>query len=235
MRPILLVLVLAIAALSGKSATSQSFDISIRGLRAGALDLAGRVESDHYALSGRLESRGLLGLVRTFRYDATTRGRVVDDRFVPERYEELGRRGDRESRTVMSYRAGVPGTRVREPARKPDSDALDPATQAGTVDLLTGIWGLLRDVPREAACNYRAEMFDGEKRSRVVTGGPVVQGEAITCTGEYRRLGGFSAEEMAEKQRFPFRLTYRPGPAGIMQVERLEMETTFGAGVMTRR
>lgn len=228
---------LALALLLGvpPPAAAQSFDIAIRGLRAGALSVEGQEADGRYALTGRLESRGVLGAVRPFRYDATARGLVQGSRLVPELYAEEGRRGDRRTRTAVRYADGVPGPRVSEPPDRPDRDALDPAMQGGTVDLLTGTWTLLRDTPPEAACRARVEMFDGERRSRIVTGEPERREGRVTCTGEYRRLGGFSAEAMAERQRFPFRLTYRPGAGGLLEVERLELETVFGRGVMTRR
>ena len=40
---------------------------------------------------------------------------------------------------------------------------------------------------------------------------------------------------MAEKTRFPFTLTYAPGPGGQMQVQEVTMDTLFGKGRLVRR
>ena len=60
-------------------------------------------------------------------------------------------------------------------------------------------------------------------------------GGGLTCTGEYRRLEGFSAEEMADKSRFPFSMTYAPLPDGRLRVTEIAMDTIYGKGRLTRR
>ena len=57
----------------------------------------------------------------------------------------------------------------------------------------------------------------------------------MTCLGEYRRLEGFSEKEMAEKQRFPFRLIYRLADNGMMRAEEIVMDSLYGKGRLKRR
>ncbi len=80
----------------------------------------------------------------------------------------------------------------------------------GTVDPLTALYATLRDVDAGQECKIKLPMFDGRHSSQIVLGKPTVKGNADPCTGEYRRLAGFSDKEMAEKQRFAFTLTYAP-------------------------
>ncbi len=123
------------------------FDFSIRGIRAGTLSFAGDVGDGRYSVKGRLESAGLVGLVRTVRYDGQAEGTHRDDRYIPARYVEKADTGKRQSEAVMDYRRGVPQVKVYNPPRAP-GEGLDPATQGGTVDPLTAN---VRDPARRAS------------------------------------------------------------------------------------
>lgn len=229
---LLALLVLLAAGPAAAEPTRATFDIYVRGIRAGHVSVAGQERDGHYAAAGRLESAGVVGIFRRVRYDAEVRGRVSGTEFGPRSYSETFRDGRDLDRKSMSYRGGVPTVRSDDDR---DSDDLDPATQGGTVDPLTAIWGVLRDVPEGQACRFSAAMFDGARRSRVTLGAPRRSRDAITCAGEYRRVAGYSDEDMEEKARFPFRLTYRPAGNGRWQVDRIDMETLFGSGAMVRR
>lgn len=215
---------------------SAVFDLTLRGIPTGTLSVAGAIEGKSYAAAGVLKSGGLVALVRKVRYDARVSGRVASGRFTPARYEEDADTGKRQSQSVMEYKAGVPQVKVYNPPKAPRPGDIDPATQGGTVDPLTAAYAALRDVAPEEACKLRLVMFDGRRRSQVVLADPEpASGGGLTCAGEYRRLEGFSAEEMADKSRFPFRMTYAPLPDGRLRVMEISMDTIYGKGRLTRR
>ena len=210
------------------------FDLSIRGLRAGTLTFAGQEAQGRYSVTGRLESAGLVGMVRRVRYDGQAQGAVRAGRFTPARYSETADTGKRQSQSVMEYRRGVPQVKVYNPPRAPGSGGLDPATQGGTVDPLTAMFATLRDVPAGQECNRKLTLFDGKRRSQVVLGPPQPVEGGVACPGEYRRLEGFSADDMAEKTRFPFTVQMVPvGP--LMQVTEVTMESLYGNARLKRR
>jgi hypothetical protein len=170
------------------------------------------------------------------RYDARVSGRVTNGRFTPVRYEEDADTGKRQSQSVMEYKAGVPQVKVYNPPKTPRPSDIDPATQGGTVDPLTAAFAALRDVAPEEACRLKLVLFDGRRRSQVVLADPQpTGGGGLACAGEYRRLEGFSDKEMAEKSRFPFRMTYAPLPDGRLRVVEVAMDTIYGKGRLTRR
>lgn len=233
-------LALALALMPALPATARAepavFDITLKGLRAATLRIDGNAADGAYTATGRLESRGLMAAVRKVRYDATVAGRV--DRkgaLRPALYAERTDTGRRQSEAVIDYATGRPVVKVALPERKPRDWDVDPATQAGTVDPLTALYAVLRDADRGAECNLDLRMFDGRRASALTLAAPERDGDRVTCAGEYRRVAGFSPEDMAERTRFPFTLTYAPGPDGRMQVVEVAMDTLFGRARMERR
>ena len=209
--------------------TRATFDIYLGGIRAGAVSIAGEERDGRYAAAGRLDSVGLIGAFRKVRYDAKVRGRVSGSEFAPRRYSETFRNGRETGEKALVYRDGVPRVRPKE-----ERGRLDPKEQNETVDPLTAIWGILRDVPEAEACRFRGDIFDGKRRSRATLGPPRRSEARIVCDGEYVRVAGYDEDEMQDPL-FPFRLTYGPAGDGRWQVERVDMDSIFGRGAMVRR
>ncbi|WP_415182091.1 DUF3108 domain-containing protein [Phaeovulum sp.] len=211
------------------------FDLTLRGLTAGQLHVNGKLVGNAYAAKGVLQSSGLLGMVRKVRYDASVSGRYAGGKYTPVSYAEKADTSKRQSESVMAYRAGVPQVTTYNPPRDPRPGDVDPATQGGTIDPLTALYAVVRDVPAAEACTLKVTLFDGRRRSQVVLSPAETAGKGVTCAGEYRRLAGFSDKEMAEKVRFPFRLTYAPAGQGMLRVVEISMDTLYGKGALKRR
>ncbi len=209
--------------------TNAVFDVAIRGLSAGTLTVKGQETGGRYATTGVLQSGGLVGLIASLKYTAKAEGRVQGSSFAPTRYDENADTGKRKSRTTMTYRSGVP--QVVEGK----TGELSPASQRGTVDPQTAIYAAFRDVDADEVCKLNVQMFDGKRRSQVRLASPRPDGDRILCDGEYRRVAGFSAEDMAEMTRFPFNLFYTKMPDGRYRVEKVVTQTLYGNAVMTRR
>lgn len=223
-------------ALAGPAAAEPAvFDLTLRGVAAGSLSFDGREGGGRYAVAGRLETGGLVALLRRVRYDGQADGRVSQGRFTPQRYAETADTGTRQSKAVMEYRAGVPQVKVYDPPRRAGERDVDPATQGGTVDPLTALYATLRDVPAGAECNLAHTLFDGKRRSRVALGAPQAVEGGVACPGEYRRLEGFSDKDMDERSRFPFTVRLEPAGDGMMRVAEVAMVTLYGNARLTRR
>lgn len=212
------------------------FDLTVRGIEGATLSFSGMVEDGRYSVAGLLQSAGLVGVLRRIRYEGQSRGTFRGGQFTPASYVEKAETGRRRSVGEMRYSGGVPQVKAYDPPRAEGEAGLDPATQGGTVDPLTAMFAMLRDVPMGQECNLAMTMFDGERRSEVRVGAPVPGPEGTrTCPGEYRRIAGFSAEDMAERTRFPFTLVVTPTEGGLARVTEVRMDTLFGRAVMTRR
>jgi len=237
LRPAVAALVLALGSTPAAANQTDSaiFDLHLRGIKAGTLSVSGAINGSTYAASGKLQSSGILAAIKKISYDAKVSGNLSGARYTPRTYQEKADTGNRQSESVMEYRAGVPQLKVYNPPRKPEDQDIDPATQGGTVDPMTAAYATLRDVPEAEACQLSLTLFDGKRRSQVQLSNPVMQGDRITCAGEYRRLEGFSDKDMAEKTRFPFRLIYNPAQNGVLRVGEVQMDTLYGKGVLKRR
>lgn len=231
---LLLSLALALPTRAEISETGR-FDVDIRGFTAGTVAFSAARNDTSYASAARLQSRGIVNIVRSLRFDVEVRGRVSGGRLQPTNYREDIDTGRRESRTVMEYRDGVPVVLSVEPEREPRPYHLDPATQRGTIDPATALYELLQARPRDGLCDLMLHMFDGRRRTQISLTAPRPDGNSVQCTGEYRRVAGYSESELAERTRFPFTLVYDPAGDGLMQVGRIEIESMYGPARMVRR
>ncbi len=212
-----------------------TFDVYIGGFRAGTLGFSGVEDGRQYSAAARLESSGLLGMIREIGYDARATGRMSDAGFVPTRYQETANTGERVSRAVMDYVNGVPQVKSYDPPQERRATDLDPGTQGGTLDPMTALYTVLREAPANEVCRVDVFMFDGRRRSQVVTSNPRADGADIECDGEYRRIAGFKDSQMAKRTVFPFTLTYSPTGNGTYQLTRVVFETLYGKAVLNRR
>ncbi len=212
------------------------FDVILRGVTAGQLAFRGQQEGGGYAVSGRLQSTGLVGALVKFAYDAQVQGATDGVRYAPSRYTERSDTGRRSSTSVIRFRNGTPQVEEVTPPRAPGDRDVDPATQRGSVDPLTALYAILRDVDATQACTTRLNLFDGRRATGLALADPQLAGDgAVTCRGEYRRVAGFSPEDMAERSRFPFVLTYRPVGEGRLRVTEIRTSTTYGDAILRRR
>ena len=227
---------LAFGTTGAQSAEEGVFDISVLGIRAATLSFAGQIDGSRYSASGRVQTTGLLNMVSEVAYAAQVQGRYRNGQFQPRLYRETAREGGETYAGEMRYSGRTPQPKGYAPPRDQPAGALNPATQTGTVDIMTIVFAVVRDQPRSGVCDVSLQMFDGVRRGQVTLTNPVEgrRGQ-ITCSGEYRRLEGFSAAAMAERQRFPFSLTYSPLSDGTYRVTQVQAQTTFGRATFRRR
>lgn len=223
------------AALAERIEDKATFDVVIRGISAAALGFSAVQDGKRYAVSGLLKSAGIAAMFRKISYSGTAKGAVSGTQYTPFSYVEKSDNGKKQSTSKMTYSRGVPSAVQYSPAREGRDKDVDPATQGGTVDTLTALYAILRDVDAGQECKVSLKMYDGRYVSSIAISNPKKQGESVTCSGKYRRIAGFKAEEMAERTTFPFTLTYQPVGDGRMRVTEVAMESIYGKAAMKRR
>lgn len=238
-RPMLAAAALALMAATPLRAAevrdSAVFDFYVHGFRAGILVFNGVQSGDYYAVNGRFSTAGVIALVRTVRYDASVTGQVVNGTYQPQTYVLTSHPGSKTQVQTITYTRGVPQAPVQEPPRSaPDPLALNPATQAGTLDTLTAIYATFRAIPESQACTGTLPLFDGVRRAELKLWPADGPAGTLACNGEYRRVAGYSQKDM-ERPSFPFRMTYEPADKGMVQVAQIDMDSIYGTASLKRR
>lgn len=224
------------AAAAGADRSDQHvWAVSLLGIHAGTVRLSADQRGSAYRVEIAMRSEGAGAAVRRVQFLASAEGRVNNGSYTTARYTENADTGKRRSRSVMEYRRGVPQIVAYDASADHRLDTLDPATQGGTLDPATSFYAILRDQPRATACAATVVTFDGRRRSQTLLADPQPAGDRLMCRGEYRRLAGFRAEEMAERAAFPFTVIYEPAPGGLMRVAEVRLQTLYGQAVMKRR
>lgn len=212
-----------------------TFDLELRGLRAGSLMFSGASNASAYSVAVRLQSSGLVNLIRRIHFDGQVQGHIKNSKLAPHRYQDSFDNGRRVSSMVMEFTARTPAIVTQSPERERQPYDIDASTQTGTVDILTALFAVFRDAPRAEICNVDMAMYDGRRRTQLVVSAPTEVASGVNCAGEYRRISGFPPDEMAERTTYPFTLVYAAGPDGMMQLQTVEMESTQGSGRLIRR
>lgn len=233
-RGILLALLLAMAAPVGAAETG-TFDVSLRGLKAGVLSYSGDEAGGRYAASGGVRAAGLARALVEAEVDTRSEGRVTGNRYRPTQYTERENKDGADSVTRYAYRGGKPAITRDPPRSKPPKYPVPSPAQAGTIDPMTAAFAMLRDRPGNLACALDIDIYDGNRLANIRYGASEPRPDGgLTCRGEYRRVAGFSPQEMSEKPVWPFTVVYAPHGNGLRVVE-LQVPTTFGTVRMRRR
>ena len=236
-RPLLAALFIAL--LPGTALAQEqnrgTFDVFFGGVRIGLLAFSGVENASSYSVVGELRSAGLVNWFSDLRFDTKTRGTRNLTGYTPSRFEVDARDGDRNYRTVIDYRGGVPQQPVTTPPRRARPTDVNPATQGGTLDMATALYLTLRDTPSDGACALDERFFDGARSGRITLRSPRRDGDAILCDGAFTRIAGYSERQMSEQSSFPFTMTYRPDGNGGYRVDRVVVRSNFGRAVMARR
>lgn len=210
------------------------YDFYVKGFRVGVLVFAGVEAGDYYAVNGRFQSAGLAALVRHVEYDATVSGTVKGGRFRPERYVLTTNPGRHQKVQTITFANGVPSAPVQVPKHELSSLAVNPAKQVGSVDTLTAIYATLRKMPVAEACKGSTVIYDGVRRARLTLWPADGPDGTLACGGEYRRVAGYSADDMKHPV-FPFRMTYDRTGGGKVEVKEIDMSSIYGAASLKRR
>jgi len=235
-----LVLVLVILGFAGPppvhaAEMTASYAMKIRGFTVGVARLSSNADTRGYAVTGLIENTGLTRVFRHFSYHGAAQGNIGAARLLPQHYQENADTGRRVTDAELAYDKGVPEV-VRYNSPNPvGQDTPDPATQGGTIDPLTAIYSLLRDVPRDTACKLDVMIFDGRRRSRIFMIPATGSGAIPRCNGVYERLQGFTAKELSRNTRFDFVLDYSRLSNDMLRVESIVFDSSYGTAALVRR
>ncbi|MFK7752622.1 MAG: DUF3108 domain-containing protein [Sedimentitalea sp.] len=212
------------------AATEARFAVQVRGVGVGSFLMSTRENDTGYGISARFAPTPALSLITTFEFRMGAEGRRSGDRYRPRRYTETVRTRKGSYDSTLSYGKSGPvlsGTRLP----RPDAVQLSPASQRATLDPGTALFAVLRDQPLDGLCDKNLAIFDGDRRSQL----RLSAANPLTCTGRFKRVAGYTAEELSDQRSFDLTVSYAPTPSGLVQATRVTLASSFGALVLQRR
>ncbi len=204
----------------------QTYEVRGLGVKLGVFQLRSAQTKAGYSVASRFETSGMMQVFARIRMDMQATGALAGAHPRPLRYSENIDTGRRQSDVTLTWRGGRP--QVSGGHLNPEGTPADPAAQTDALDPASML--LLAAAPRakEALCGLTQPVFDGARRTRVTLAPARGEQQEITCTGEFLREAGYSAEQLARAKSFGLNLTYAPGPDGLYLLNEAKVDTIFG-------
>lgn len=186
---------------------TQKWSVHAFGFKVGELNVAGDQTKSSFSGSGNFQTTGLAGALRRIRFTAQSQGTVKGAKITPSRYAGFIDTGKRVSETTLAFS----GTLPRKIAGA-QSSATPISNQAlrGAVDPMTMMWLTLRNQHTNNLCALDQTQYDGTRLVRITLKSRQNSDGKVTCSGTYDRIGGYSAEELAELKTSPLSIVYTP-------------------------
>ncbi|SFJ31708.1 DUF3108 domain-containing protein [Jannaschia pohangensis] len=212
------------------------YDMSLRGITAGQIALRAREGGGRYSVVAAAKATGAAGALVKYGYDGRAEGRVTRRGLESSVYGETEDDNGETTVTEIRFQDGRPQSVTVTPARDPEPHDIDPTAQRGVMDPLSSLYEMMRPVPRAAACDLDQNLFDGRHVSRLTLGPAQPQADGtIVCIGAYRRIAGYSAEELARRPSVDMTFVYGTLDGDRVQVTEIRAPTPLGDAVLRRR
>lgn len=200
------------------AARAEVVQLRYRGYAAGlnvvVVDAGLDLTPGRYRVRLNYRTAGTFGAMFPADQEGTVQGRFISGRAVPERFLSIGTFRGRDRIVEIEYPAGDPILRRLVPPAEEEREPVPPPLQRGTVDPLSGIALLVRQVNATGRCDGTGRTFDGRRLvqfTAATVGDEVLEpssrsgfsGAALRCRFEARQLAGFLREESRERLARP--------------------------------
>lgn len=206
-----LLLSLAPAGSAHGDTASSTFSVRLYGAPVGRMVIAANTGGGGYAAKGEFRTTGLVGLLARVRFTMSARGQGAPLAMRTQSYTEDLDTGFRTS--AASIRFGSTDARI---------------------DPLTALVAALVDRPADKGCRYDGQTFDGTRSMRIQIREGAANADELVCTGQLKRLAGYTTEEMAEATTFPFSVEFTRSGERLV-VRRADVVTIHGNVALVRR
>jgi len=205
------------------------------GIKAGTISINAAETPTAYALNGAVVPTSLLKKIKDIGYTGSASGKIKNNVFAVRKYAGNARTGSRNSIVDMQWKNGRPVLNSYKPERERRDYDITPSKQTGTTDLLTSAYVTFKTTSADVLCNSKRKMFDGRRVSELSLGAPQISGTTATCSGNYKRLAGFSPSKMKKKVNFPFSVRYEQLDDGTYRFQEFTAEASIGKIRATRK
>jgi len=201
------------------------YALSVAGVTVMEAQVMFDLDGPGYRVESRVRSRGLATLVASGNQVTRAEGGWRGGNPAPRRYETQGQWRGGARHTILDYAGGTPRITTLLPTEDMPRTPVPEEALPGTLDALSILAMVTRQVGATARCEGSARMFDGRRLTAFSarTVGQTPQG--LQCEVESRHLAGIPTERDVAQAQQPQRLQVwfvRPvadGPAVPRQVE----------------
>lgn len=233
-----LTLVLLIAPSAGEAGERLRYAVYAAGFNILAVEATAEIGETNYRVDLAYRTVGLLGTFFPSNMESSVQGGWTSAGPAPHRFATWGMARGRNRRTVIDYLTGQPVLRELDPPVEEERETVPPGADRDTVDTLSGMAFVVREVIRTGKCDGRAKLYDGRRVLDVVArpvGREVLaadsrsafSGPAVRCDFEGRQLAGFMKDmDSAERQKLHLNRAWfaAPGPGRAIMPVRIEFE-----------
>ncbi len=182
------------------------YDAYAAGLNVLVMKASADFRPDRYRIDPSYRTTGLLGLFVSSEVSSTVIGRWAGLRPVPERFLSTGSLRGQPRRTVLDYRDGQPEIAVLDPPNDTEREAVSVEAQRGTIDTISALAMLVRQVTETGRCDGTARVYDGRRLSQITArtvgeemlppySRTIYSGRALHCDFSGVQTGGFMRGE----------------------------------------
>jgi hypothetical protein len=168
----------------------------------------------NYRINVDYHTTGLVGFFYRGQQVNTVRGNWSSGRAEPLEFIGNGMWRGRQRRTLIDYDNGQPDVKVLEPPQESEREPVPRDMQTHTIDTLSALAQLMRNVEVNHDCNTSARTYDGRRVLEIVatdggrealapTGRSSFSGPTLRCDFEGRELAGFLIGEDNPDHRKP--------------------------------
>ena len=217
MRHLVAALIMLCCPLAAGAQTAQMhYAAYAAGLNVLRLDADFALTPRDYRVHLAYRTAGTVGFVIRAEQDTVVEGSFTGDRPAPRRFYSYGHLRGSPRVTQIDYPKGQPEIRTLTPPNEEEREPVPQADQAGTIDSLSAMARLVRQVNASGRCDGRSRTYDGrrlaELSARTVgpetlepTGRSSFSGPALRCDFEGRQLAGFKLDADRVKAQQPRR------------------------------
>ena len=209
------------------------------GLNVLSLNAEFAIGSRDYRVHLTYHIAGTVGVLVRAEQDTVVEGTFNGDHPVPRRFYSFGHFRGRPRVTQIDYPKGQPDIRTLTPPNEEEREQIAPAEQAGTIDSLSAMAQLVRQVNATGRCEGHSRTYDGRRLAELTArtaGREVLEqtsrsnfaGSALRCDFEGRQLAGFRLDADRTAAQRPRRGTAwfaAASPGGPMIPVRIQFET----------
>lgn len=207
-RPLAALILLSAPALSIPAAAVEAhYEAYAAGVNVIDMDASFDIQPTRYRVRLAYRTVGAVGLVVSGRQSTTVEGSFTSAGHpAPERFFSTGTLRGNPRVTQIDYRDGQPTVRQLVPPNAGEREDVPAAQQLGTVDTLSAMAELIRQVNATGRCEGQAATYDGRRLATLVarTAGPQplepsgrtsYAGPTLRCEFTGHQTGGFRLDE----------------------------------------